>query len=228
MKIQVLQNIAFEGPGHIEKIAEEKGHEFNIVNLYDGEQPLPATDYDMMVILGGPMRIYEESEYPWLGIEKKAIEYAIQSDKIILGICLGAQLIADVLGAEVYKNEFREIGWYPVTRTVDSPLKFFPQKLNVFHWHSETFDIPGNATRIFSSEATENQSFLYEDKVLAMQFHLEVTEEMVEDFIFFYKEDLEPGKFVMQKEKISRLTKKYVSLNRKILLNIFTHFLDQA
>ena len=230
MKIQILQNIAFEGPGYIEEIGEKKDHELIVTRLYDGEQPIPPTDYDMLVIMGGPMNIYEESEYPWLFGEKKAIELAINSDKIVLGICFGAQLIANVLGAEVYKNQEREIGWHPVfkpsTGDTDSPLQFLPDIATVFHWHSETFDLPGNAVRIYSSEATANQSFLYQEKVLALQFHLEISKSTIKDLAHFCEEDLAPGKYVMEKKEMIELYKEYEESNKKILRNIFKHFMD--
>jgi GMP synthase (glutamine-hydrolysing) len=228
MKIQVLQNISFEGPGYIEQIAEEAGHELIIVHLYDGEQPLPATDFDMMVILGGPMNVYEECEYPWLTTEKKAIDEAIHSNKIVLGICLGAQLIADVLGAEVYKNENLEIGWYPVTRTLTKdeipPVGFFPEKAVVFHWHNDTFDIPRNAKRIYRSDATTNQAFIYEEKVFAIQFHLEMSEKSIEDFFYFFDDEPGPDKFVMQKEEMLKLIRKYDPSCKAVLRDLFNYF----
>ena len=229
MKIQVLQNISFEGPGYIEEIAGIHGNDLHVTRLFDGEHPFPPTDYDMLVIMGGPMNIYEENEYPWLGIEKKAIEQAINSEKIVIGICLGAQLLADVLGAEVYKNDEREIGWFPVNRIIPAsgelPLQFLPEKATVFHWHSETFDIPRNAIRLFGSDATENQSFLYEGKVLAMQFHLEMNLTSIEDLAYFCEDDLEPARFVMDRNKMLKLYKKYESQNKKILNDLFKYFL---
>jgi GMP synthase-like glutamine amidotransferase len=231
MNIQVFQNISFEGPAFIEEIAEKNGYGLHVTRLFDGENPLPPTDYDMLVIMGGPMNIYEESEYPWLINEKKAIEQAINSEKIVFGICLGAQLLADILGAEVYKNEEREIGWFPVhrmdTETDDKHLSFLPDKMTVFHWHSETFRIPGNAVRIYSSEATENQSFIYENKVLAMQFHLEMKKSSIKDLAYYCEYDIEPSKFVMEKGKMLKLYKKYEEENKKVLKDIFRHFLGE-
>jgi GMP synthase (glutamine-hydrolysing) len=231
MRVQVIQNISFEGPGYIEEIAEKKGYELFVTKLFDHEQPLPVTDYDMLVVLGGPMSIHEESEYPWISVEKRIIENAITSDKIVLGICLGAQMIADVLGAEVYKNEEREIGWYPVFRpnagSANGPLPFLPDVATVFHWHNDTFDLPRNAVKIFSSEATENQSFLYENKVLAIQFHLETTKSIIKDLAYFCEEDLlVTGRFVMGKNELMDLYNQYEDSNRKMLRHIFKHFLD--
>jgi len=231
VKIQVLQNISFEGPDYIKEIAEKYGHELFITRLFEGEQPIPATDYDMLVIMGGPMNIYEEIEYPWLGAEKKTIELAIGSNKVVLGICLGAQLIADVLGAQIYKNEEREIGWFPITRSYtgseDAPLQFIPDTTTVFHWHSETFDLPGNAIRLFSSEATENQAFLYEEKVLALQFHLEINKSTIKDLVHYYEDDLKAGKFIMDKKEMLKLYKEYKASNRKMLRSIFKYFLEE-
>ena len=228
MKIQVFQNVSFEGPAYIEEIAEKNGYELHVSRLFDGENPLPPTDYDMLVILGGPMSIYEESEFPWLPNEKKAIELAINSEKIVFGICLGAQLLADILGAEVYKNEEREIGWFPVHKVKaesgNEPLSFLPNKITVFHWHSDTFHIPRNAVKIYSSEATENQSFIYESKVFAMQFHLEMKKSSIKDLVHYCEADLESSKFVMEKGKMLKLYKKYEDDNKKVLQDLFRHF----
>ena len=132
--------------------------------------------------MGGPMGIYDHEEHPWLMAEKKIIRQAIDGGKTVLGICLGAQLIADVLGANVYPGPQKEIGWFPIQRADDAP-DFLPDELTVFHWHGDTFEIPDGAIRLASSEACENQGFVYNDRVVALQFHMETTPESMEALI---------------------------------------------
>jgi len=231
MNIQVFQHVPFEGPAYIEEIAEKDSHDIHICRFDEGEQPLPPTDFDMLVVMGGPMNVYEDSSYPWLVNEKRAIEQAIKSDKLIFGFCLGAQLIADVLGARVYKNKEKEIGWYPVSRidpgTGNPPLHFLPDIATVFHWHGETFDIPKNAVRLYSSEATENQAFLYESNVLALQFHLEMLKPSIEDLAHFCRSDLEEGKYIMSPGEMLDGYKKYESSNKKMLRHLFSYFVKE-
>jgi len=228
MIIQVFQHVSFEGPAYIEEIADAGAHDLHICRFDEGEQPAPATDYDMLIVMGGPMSVFEESDYPWLTAEKRAIEQAIKSDKLIFGFCLGAQLIADVLGARVYKNKEKEIGWYPISRiepgTGNPPLQFLPDIATVFHWHSETFEIPKNAVRLYQSEATENQAFLYESNVLAMQFHLEMLEPSIADLSHFSKSDLVHGKYTMSEKEMLENYSKYEASNKKMLRNLFKYF----
>ena len=155
---------------------------------------ISVSDVDGLIVMGGPMGITDYDEFPWLAAEKAFIKELIEHNKPVLGICLGAQLIADVLGAEVRPAKNKEIGFYQCRASV--PLAFlspadlpkagndrdgrstFPLiEFMAFHWHGDTFDIPDGAVRLASSEATENQAFLYKDNVLALQFHLETTEE---------------------------------------------------
>ncbi|MCB8998522.1 MAG: type 1 glutamine amidotransferase [Bacteroidales bacterium] len=232
MIIQIFQHVSYEGPAYIEEIIEASGNDIHICRFDEGELPMPATDYDMLIIMGGPMNIYEESEYPWLVAEKRAIDQAIKSDKVVFGFCLGAQLIADALGARVYKNAEKEIGWYPVSRINpgdgNPPLHFLPDIATVFHWHGETFDIPKNAVQLYRSEATENQGFLYESNVLALQFHPEMLKSSIEDLAHFCRSELtEDGKYIMSAEQMISDYKKYESSNKKMLRNIFHYFIKE-
>lgn len=178
MIINYLQHVSFEGLGNIEGWARENAHETRAIRLFAGD-PLPnANEANALVILGGPMNVDEEAEFPFLREEKRFIERIIKEEKPVLGICLGAQLIAQVLGAKVYKGEQKEIGWFPVERSHQSESKFaeiLPASFTTFHWHGDTFDLPAGAARLASSEACINQAFAFGDKVLGMQFHLEAT-----------------------------------------------------
>jgi GMP synthase (glutamine-hydrolysing) len=150
--------------------------------------PLPDVGHlDWLIVLGGPMGTYDERRYAWLVEEKRFIERAIQRGKVVIGICLGSQLIAHVLGARVYPNLVKEIGWFPIELTEAgqrSPLfSFLPKKPVVFHWHGDTFDLPPGAVHIARSEGCRHQAFVVGQHVIGLQFHLESTPESVESII---------------------------------------------
>jgi GMP synthase-like glutamine amidotransferase len=168
MRFRVLQHVSFETAGWLAERIGKKGHSLQVTALYAGEA-LPATaEFDVLMVMGGPMSIHDEAEYPWLIAEKRLIAAAIGEGKKVLGICLGAQLIAAVRGAKVYRNPVKEIGFWPVRWAGD-------RITTVFHWHGETFDLPEGATLLASTEGCVNQAFSLGDKVLAIQFHPEVT-----------------------------------------------------
>jgi GMP synthase (glutamine-hydrolysing) len=190
MKIHWIQHVSFEGLGSIAPWLAENGHEVTCTRLWDGEKFPSIGTVDGLIVMGGPMGVYDEAIYPWLAAEKVFIKQMIDQNKSVLGICLGAQLIADVLGsrlrqgsggqAMVWKNEQKEIGFYRLRRHKFPMLgkpPLLPERFTAFHWHGDTFGIPEGAVRLASSEATENQAFLFKDNVLALQFHLETTEE---------------------------------------------------
>lgn len=143
IRIHYLQHVPFEGPAGIVKWARKKGHKLTGTHLYNYEVLPHIDEFDFLVVMGGPMNIYEEGDYPWLKYEKQFIKDAIKNNKIVVGICLGAQLIADVLGGKVTKNSEREIGWLSVTfNSMASKYDFFkdfPKEFYVFQWHGDTF-----------------------------------------------------------------------------------------
>ncbi len=208
MKIHYIQHVHFETPANIFKWAEKKGYPIKGSRLFLNE-PLPDIDeFDLLVIMGGPMGVYDEKLFPWLVEEKKFIEKTLKSDKKILGICLGAQLLADVLGARVYKNREKEIGWFPVSKTEEGKksklLTDFPDRFTAFHWHGDTFDIPSGAVHTVKSEACENQAFEYKGgKVVALQFHLETDFKSAKALVDNSVEELkEKGKYIQSPEEI--------------------------
>ena len=148
--------------------------------------------------MGGPMGVYDESVYPWLAEEKAFIKQIIAQNKPVLGICLGAQLIAEVLGAHVRKNDQREIGFFPLT----GDGKIFPAEFMAFHWHGDTFGIPDGAVHLASSAACKNQAFIYRDKVLALQFHLETTDESLLSLYEHCQNEITGGPFIQTLEKM--------------------------
>lgn len=180
MRIHCLQHASFDGPAYLPLWADERAHTFTPVLVPAGE-PLPATeDFDALIVMGGPMSLRDERHHPWIRQERRLLEQTIAAEKPIFGICLGAQLMARILGAPVAPGPHPEIGWFPVETLpavreswIDGCL---PTQFKSFFWHEETFDIPAGAVQIARSEAYENQGFVWGHH-LALQFHLEVTPE---------------------------------------------------
>jgi GMP synthase-like glutamine amidotransferase len=230
MRYHCLQHVSFETPGFLINLIREKGHSLRTTALYR-EEPLPsAADFDALIIMGGPMSIHDEDVYPWLRAEKELIAAAIREGKKVLGICLGAQLIAAVLGARVYPNPQKEIGFWPVqwTEAVASlrragagapdgvragrpgearsggvqPEAAQPGEALFFHWHGETFDLPAGAVLLASTPACVNQAFRVGDKVLGIQFHPEVTQEIIRGMVENEGWELVDGLYIQSAEKM--------------------------
>jgi GMP synthase (glutamine-hydrolysing) len=206
MKLHYIQHVAFETPGEITVWARNKGFEVAGSRLFDGD-PLPEVDrYDWLVVMGGPMGVGDESTYGWLSGEKRAIAAAIEQGKTVIGVCLGAQLIASVLGARVQPSPHKEIGWFPVSRTadaVDHPLTSnLPETFPAFHWHGEMFDLPSGAVHVASSEGCPHQMFVHGDRVAGIQFHLEITDQGIVDLFDNCQDDINPGPFVQTRDQI--------------------------
>lgn len=187
MSVLILKNIVSEGPGTIEGFLRDRAMPYRVVELGEGESIPPLEGFEALVVMGGPMAIYEAEKYAFLGEGFKAIEEALKKEVRVLGICLGAQAIAHVLGARVYKGHTQEIGWLDVEltyagledRVVSKLLDGAGGPVKVFHWHGDTFSLPGGARRLARSKAYENQAFGYGAKVYGLQFHIEVTPEIV-------------------------------------------------
>ncbi|CAA6816097.1 MAG: Glutamine amidotransferase class-I (EC, partial [uncultured Thiotrichaceae bacterium] len=206
MKVHYLQHVPFENPGNILPYLHDKGTQIHASHLYNANDLPDVNDFDLLIVMGGPMGIYEDAEYPWLAPEKALIKAAIDAGKKVLGICLGAQLIADVMGATVTKNVHREIGWFDITPSSELSSTIladtFPQLVNVFHWHSDTFTIPDGAIPVASSDACKNQGFIYENRVIALQFHLEITQEGASSIINNCRDELDGSIFVQNEGEI--------------------------
>ncbi|MDQ8206986.1 lipoyl(octanoyl) transferase LipB [Coraliomargarita sp. SDUM461003] len=204
MRILCLQHVPFEGPAAIADWAHSRGHSLHCHLVFE-QGTLPALDrFDLLLVMGGPMNIYEVEAHPWLIAEKELIVSAIAAGKYLVGICLGAQLIADALGAAVTAGPQAEIGWYPIQSEEKAPAWLeLPEELRVLHWHGDRFELPAGATRIASSAACPNQAFLYNERVLAWQCHLETTSESLAALIENCSDELaQTGPYLMTAEQL--------------------------
>lgn len=209
MRILCLQHVSFEGPGAIGDWAVARGHEFQVAEAWHA--PVPALEsLDMLIVMGGPMGVHDETGLPWLRDEKALIRSAIDAGRRVVGVCLGAQLMADVLGARVYRNEHREIGWLPVDLTAAAKstglFEGLPDRPVVFQWHGDTFDLPAGAIRLASSGGCRTQAFLAGRRALALQFHFESTVAGVEALLAQCAGEMTPGPYVQTVEAVRAAT----------------------
>lgn len=231
MRIHYLQHVPFEALGSMRDFFDSLDHvEISCTKLYNNES-LPAHDqYDWLIIMGGPMSVNDEAVLPWLRAEKLFIKNAIAANKMILGICLGAQLIAESLGASVIKNAEKEIGWFPLNpgaQTKNSILnELFSSNITAFHWHGETFSLPDSANHLASSTACANQAFSIDDRIIGFQFHLETTPECAEALITNCADDMTDGQYVQDMETILDNPNHFIQAN-KTMRNILTALHDK-
>jgi GMP synthase-like glutamine amidotransferase len=212
MAILIIKNIPSEGPGTIADFLTDERIPFTVVELGSGEALPSLEQFDTLIVLGGPMGVYALDRYPHLVSGSRAIREAINRDMKVFGICLGSQMIAHCLGADVYPGPRKEIGWHHIELTGDGmkdpPMRRlathprvgdFWRRFKVLHWHGDTFDLPPGAVLLASSEAYRHQAFRYGDKVYGFQFHIEVTEEMIVDW---FKDAPDIDKIAAETEKI--------------------------
>jgi len=225
MRIHCLQHVAYEDEAYISQWVKNNGLRITRTRLYDNEEPPHLADFDCLLIMGGPMSIHDEFEHKWLVEEKRFIEKALADNKIVIGICLGAQLIANVLGARVYSNKFKEIGWFPVVGVGDRGDtilgEIFKDDFMAFHWHGDTFDLPSGAVHIVKSEACENQAFEINKRIFGFQFHMESTVASIEMILGSVKGKLPVSQYIQSEEVIRGNYKNVPLINDRM-----KHFLD--
>lgn len=217
MKAHYLQHVSFEGLGHIENWLLKNHYTITATKFFENADLPDIESIDRLFIMGGPMSVNDEDIYPWLRIEKDFVRRYIATGKPVVGFCLGAQMLANVLGATVRPNPCKEIGWYAVRPCSDELKPILGESEMVFHWHGETFDLPEHAVRLAESEACLNQAFRFKNSVFGFQFHWEETPETVDNIIANCKNELVVSPFIQDAEKMRLLTKKhYLEANTKL------------
>jgi len=202
VRAHYLQHVPFETPGSILTWLAQQGASVTSTRLFE-PHTLPAVDdFDLLVVMGGPMSVNDEATHAWLIAEKGLVREAIDNGRAVVGVCLGAQVIASALGCRVYRNASREIGWFPVSAAPGSVSLRWPDELTVFHWHGETFDLPSGAVRLASSEGCLNQAFQIGDRVVGLQFHLEATPATVAAMVEHCRHELTPDRYVQSDHEL--------------------------
>ena len=230
LKVHYFQHVPFEGLGSIEEWISLSGHSLTSTRFFESAVLPEISDIDWLIVMGGSMSVNDEKQYPWLATEKKFIRKAIDEGKTVLGICLGSQLVSAALDAKVYQNKEREIGWFDIELTcfAKSDKLFFDMgdRLKVFHWHGDTFDLPEEAVHLAFSKGCKNQTYSYKDKVLALQFHLEPTQNSLRQMIDAGRDDLKSGKYVQTEQELLKYDQ-LIESSREILFTLLTRLAQQ-
>lgn len=229
MKVHFIQHVAFETPGYLLGWAKHRQHQVSFTEIFN-EIIFPGPgNIDLLVIMGGPMGVYEEDKYPWLVPEKRFIKETIEQGKKVLGICLGSQLIAEVLGAHVYPHSEKEIGWWPVIKVKansnDRLLNGLPDEFITYHWHGDTFDLPVNAVHLFETPACPHQGFRVGNNIAGIQFHMEATNVLVNDMIRHGKDELVVSPYIQSEEIMIGKTINHVLWHGEYITRFIDNFL---
>jgi GMP synthase (glutamine-hydrolysing) len=212
-RILVLQHEACEHLGLMAEFLTRRDVEPRYVKIFEGENIPEISAYSGMILLGGPMSVYDEEEHPFLRFEDRLVRSALSTGLPLLGICLGAQLIAKAAGARVYPGKQKEIGWYPIYMTSDGLrdrlFSALGKRLTVFQWHGDTFDIPRHGVRLAGSALFPNQAFRIGSSAYALQFHLEVSPPMIREWFERYNQELDSLRGRIDPEAIMRDSKTY-------------------
>lgn len=227
MHIHYFQHVPFEGLGSIADWIGNKGHDLTFTRWYEEPASSLPENTDMLIVMGGTMGVYEINQFSWIKTELQLIEEAISKNIKVLGICLGAQLIAAALGADVYPQGQKEIGWYPLDVSFQQQAAVldtvFPNHFPTFHFHGDMFDIPQGATRFAASAAGAHQAFIKGDRVIGLQFHLEMTPESIEDILAHSTEVLEAGGTFVQQATTIRQHFDLLPVNNEIMFRLLDY-----
>ncbi len=218
MRIHYLIHAPFEKLGVIEDWARKHNHSMTSTHTYKGESLPKLLDFDLLIIMGGPQSALELDSHLYLKEEIALAKRAIHEKKAIIGICLGAQILGEALGAKALKSPHKEIGLYPITVTTegekDPIFGAFSKQFDVMHWHSDMPGIPQDAVLLAKSEGCPHQAFRFGDRIYGFQFHLELTHELIAGMIENCPDDLKPGKYIRSTEEL--LNADFASINKKM------------
>ncbi|NTW28984.1 MAG: type 1 glutamine amidotransferase [Coriobacteriia bacterium] len=224
MRVHVVQHVPFEGPGLIAQWAVARGHSLTAELALTEEFPNPG-DVDLLVVMGGPMAADDEVGNPWLVAEKRFISAVIASGRPVLGVCLGSQILAEVLGGRVRRNEHVEIGWFPVELTAagrEEPLfAGWESPFVVGLWHGDNFDLPLGIEPVLASEACRNQAFVWDGRVVGLQFHIEWTQDALAELVRCCgAESAQTGPYVISAETLLAGLPRHLEAGRKKLYEL--------
>lgn len=209
MLIHVFQHVAHEGPGLLAEWAAARGHKLRQKPVFEGGEALTAlAEGEGLILLGGPMSVHDAATLPWLAAEKAVVRAGVAAGRPVLGICLGAQVLAEVLGGEVSDGPELEIGWFPVRLTTEAQqlplLAPAPAEITVLHWHGETFSLPPGAVPLGSSVGCNNQGFVWQDKAVGLQFHPEINADLLAEMLRHEGHELTGGgRFVQSADELT-------------------------
>lgn len=225
MKVAVLVHAPYERLGNIQQWLDKQSAEVLEVNLYEESFVYPElSSLDLLIVLGGPMSVNEEDDYPWLIAEKQYIADAIAAKTPVLGICLGGQLIAAALGAKVTLNDETEIGWHKLQRVPSTAEVFqFPDEIEVFNWHGETFELPRGAVRLLQSEVCANQAYQLGANVIGLQCHPEVTTKEVQEWVDEIGEQMIEGAYVHTPDRMLAETDEKSETIKPVLFSLLDY-----
>lgn len=225
MKVHVLQHVPFEGIGSIASWLNAREAAISYTRFFE-DPALPNPDsLDLVIAMGGPMSVNDESALPWLRPEKQFIREAVEGGVPVLGVCLGAQLIASAMGARIYPNRQKEIGWFPIEAAPggSSHTFRFPDKCTVFHWHGETFDLPSGAMLLAKSAACENQAFQIGKHVIGLQFHLETTAESARAIVSNCRDELTQAPYIQTESDLRSVPDAAYGENNRLMDKVLSY-----
>ncbi len=232
MRALVLQHVAVEGPGTLASYLDARGWTLETAALYEGAHlPEDAQGYQAVIVMGGPMGVYDEAEYPFLPDEHQFLRRVLAQGVPVLGICLGSQLLAKALGARVYRNPQKEIGWYTVDLTpagaADPLFAGLTSPVPVFQWHGDAFDLPVGATPLAASPLCPLQAFRYGDRVYGLLFHLELTPTVIQSWLeVFHNELVSLQGIIDPKRIVAEMPHRFVAYRQggsRVFANLVEH-----
>ncbi|MDX1778783.1 MAG: type 1 glutamine amidotransferase [Thermodesulfobacteriota bacterium] len=223
MSILFVQHVENEGPGNFKRVLDEQEVPFQILKTFSSVKFDLPSDCSGVIILGGPMNVDDESDYPFLREEKDFIKELIRQETPLLGICLGAQLIAQAAGGEVFKADKKEIGWYEVSLSTEGEddliVKGLPKVFQVFQWHEDTFSIPPQGKRLITAAGCPNQGFKVGTRCYGIQFHLEADAEMIDGWLQSALGDLPSNHIGIIQKETEEKEPECLMWGKKFLLN---------
>ncbi|HEV2832739.1 MAG TPA: type 1 glutamine amidotransferase [Hanamia sp.] len=231
LNIHYFQHAPYEGLGCIEEWAIQQGHTLTATKFFESSHILPDIQtIDALIVLGGPMSVYDELDYDWLATEKSFIKEAIDKEKRVLGICLGSQLIAACSGAGVSAAPNKEIGWFKIfpteaTKEISWLYDLLKEEPVAFHWHGDKFQIPAGSVNLTDSVANSNQLFMIKDKTLGIQFHLEVTHNSLLEMIKNGGVELNTTAPYIQSPKEILAGESFIKNNNRRMFKLLDNFL---